>query len=372
MAGVTNDYLTSEEVLFLAEQNLGQNTMRSGGTPTLLESYATPTLDMALKAAEEGTSFQTQNGGVEYEVQGLRNQRIEWWDGTQRLTFQGHLDAFNLRYTIGKGHLGDMVVLDVVERTGVSVRYGEGIREKSQIPRGQAMRVANYFQKEKTRILNAYKLDLAIRLWTENSDAAKAFTGIDGLFPATTNSTGDIGQKSRTNFLLRHQLITGVTASNVDLAVTRMERALEDAAGNDGTGTSVIIVGDDFFDMLVDSYKGSGNRAQLQVASERAAKWADKMRVGLSKDAFVGDNGKVFTRDQSWNKIDSLYPGLTVPFAKRMAFINFGHLEFLSEKHLENIVHPMPYDQRVQFTSWHGAYVLGTDKPRTFGWLVKS
>lgn len=370
MAGVTNDYLTSEEVLFLAEQNLGHNTMRSGGDPVMLESFATPTLDYALRAAEEGTNFQTQNGGIEYEVQGMRNQRIEWWDGTQKLTFEGHLDAFNLRYSIGKGHLGDMVVLDVVERTGVRVKYGEGIRSQSEIPKGQAMRVANYFQKEKKRILATYKLDLAVRFWTDNSDAAKAFAGFDALFPTTTNSTGDIGEKNRGNVLLRHQLMTGITAANIDNSMTKMERALEDACGNDGTKTGLIVVGDDAFDVLVDSYKGPSGQVKLQMQTERAAAFSDKYRIGLPKDAFIGASGVPITRDQSWNKIDQLYPSLTNPMRKRMAFINWGHLEFLSEKHLENIVHAMPYDQRVQFSSWHGAYVLGTDKPRAQGWMI--
>lgn len=371
---ITNDYITTAEVAYLAAGVLAP-TIRDKGEVKLLEQFDTVFLNMARAKASGGRNSTEQlgGGGIRYYVDPPRNQRIEWWDGTQKLTFQGDVGTIPLDFYLGKGHLGDMVPLELLERFGFKLRYDETIREGA-VPAKAAEVVVNYIKANAKKKLVAWNLDLAIRMMTSNTDAAKCFLGFMDLFPNTTNSTGTIGGKSRAgNPLLRHQLMTGVTADTVEVAFTQMERVISDASAMDGTKTGLIIMGDNFFDMVHDLYKGTTTRAgkyNIQVMYDQAAKMSQQFKLGLPSDAFVGPGGAVCTRDPVWRQIDQRV-NLTKALGDSCLWTNFEHFEMVSEKDMEDVKHPIPYDQVVAFQSLFGSYLLGSDKPGTIGWMTK-
>jgi hypothetical protein len=334
---LSTEYITADELAELNEAVLAPAD-GSKGAIVHLDNPKTPGLNMLMAKSEGGFgNAETLLGGARFMCQGARDQRIEWWDGAQKLSFHGSFEPFHLDYYLGKGHFGNLEVLDVLERAGIKVAYGAN-------PNGR----------------------------TKKSTGRVVYNILDSLFPASTNSTGTVGGKSRAgNPLLRHQLVTGVTASNAMASFTAVERASEDSVGQDGSGFDAWFVGDNFYDMLTDMWFGASGKLDFQMASDRMQKYADKIKIGVPLDAFVGPGNRVFLRDPTWARIDRAQAP-SVKWGDKAVGINFRHFGLLSEKHLESIQHQMPYDQRVMFSSLHGAYLEWTDMPGAQAVLVKS
>jgi hypothetical protein len=373
MPADNNEFVTTAELNELSEAVLS-DLIKNQGAPTTLDNVATPDINLFLSKGANGNprAEQTTNAGIRYQVRGRRRQRIEWFNGTQRLSnFKQSLPDFHLTFKVGKGHQGDLVPYELLERLGYSVKYGERL-DGGKMPARAANVVVNYLTGHWEELRRSYLLDLAIRAWTSNvGDAASCFLGYEDLFPVTTNSSGEIGTQSRTDLRLRHILRTSVTHANIAKVLGEVQLATEIAAGGDGSKWDVSFVGDEMWDVIYDHFFGSTNgKVAYQAAVDQVQKIAERLRVGIPPDAFMGPNGQAFIRPGTWREIDALYPSLAVPMSKRMAVISWGHLDFHTEKHLESLAHPMPYDQLVQFTSLFGSYVLGTDKPGMNGWVV--
>lgn len=372
----TNDYITTEELNALAEVALSPRYM-DDGTAQTLDAIDYPTMQI-LRRKKPGGEMQSVLGGYRYEVKGNRQQRINWWEGAQKLKFETHFTPFHLDYFLGKGHFGSYEVIDVIERAGIKVKYDEEFREGG-VPRERSTVVLNILKENRKDIEAAIELDMARRIWEANTDAPNCFSGIDSLLPVTSNSTGTIGGVSRSLPILRHQLITQVTGDTVAVAFGQMERLCQDGNGGNGSYPDLLPCGDNWFDMLTDLLFGTTVRmgkydwqfhGDRGAATAKASEFSERFRIGLPSDAFVGPGNALIYREPIFRKLD-LWDAPATYWANRMYFLNTSHLMLLTEKDDEHINHGMPYDQRVVYTSTHMAHAIGLRAPASCGVMVK-
>src|SRR5512137_2033719 len=121
---LSNEYVTSAELNELSEAVLS-DLIKNKGAPTTLDNVDTPDINLALSKGAGGNARaeQTTNGGIRYQVRGRRRQRIEWFDGTQKLVnFKQSNPDFHLTFKLGKGHSGDLVPYEILERMGYKVK----------------------------------------------------------------------------------------------------------------------------------------------------------------------------------------------------------------------------------------------------------
>lgn len=360
----SNDYITTEELNAIAEVALAPAYFDNGNVQEL-DRIGYPTFDYAMSQAPKSEQ-QSILGGYRFEVAGNRNQRHQWYHGTKKLKFFQNFTPFHVDFYLGKAHFGDQMAIDAIERAGIPVKLSSDFREGG-VPKARQEVIFNILQRNKRDIDNAIKLDLARRFWTANTDEPDCFYGMDYLFPTTSNSSGFFGSVSRTLDLMRHNLITGVTADNVEQTFATAERLVEDGNGGNGSMVDWICCGDNWFDMLVNLYKGTTSlrgKFDIMVGYDQAAKLAGKFRIGLPSDAFVGPNGVLMTREPIFRKLDQ-WENPAVKWADRCYWLNFSHLFLLTERHNETVNHGMPYDQLVNYSSVFNSLCLAGRAPRS-------
>lgn len=363
----TNDYITTEELNAVLEATRGLKIW-DDGTPKPLDRINCVGFDMAMNAAPKG-HVQSIQGGFQFEVKGNRNQRHRWFHGAKKLKFEFHATPFNFKFYVGKGQMGNMTLIDYLERAGIHVKYGTELRPGG-VPDDKQQVIFNVLKNEKDDIEYAAKLDLARRWYTANTDEADCFLGHESLFPRTTNTTGNFGSVSRTNPLARHQLITGVTGDNVNTAFAQMERLIGDAGGS----TSAIVCGDNWFDMLMSLYQGTTTlrgKFDINVGYEQAKEFGQKFRISLPHDAFVGPNGVLITREPLFRKLDA-WENPAVSYANTCLWWDHRSFYTILEKHNEYVNHGMPYDQLVNYSSVFNSLCLASDNPGAQGVMIKA
>lgn len=362
----TNDYITTEELNAVIEATRGLKIW-DGGEVKGLDRIKFATFDRAFAKASKDSVHSIQ-GGYRFMVKGNRNQRIHWYHGSKKLKYSFGATPFHFDYYVGKGQLGNQQLIDYLERAGIKVVLSKELRQGG-VPEDKQQVIFNVLKEERDDIEYARKLDLARRFWTGNTDAPDCFSGYDALFPATTNISGSQGGVSRTNYLARHQLITNVTANNVNLAFAQAERAVQDAGGH----TDWIVCGDNWFDMLLGLYQGTTTQAgkyQIEVGYEKAREYSSKFRVALPDDSFIGPNGTLIMREPLFRKLDG-WGNDAVKWADRLYGIDFSSFFLLPERWDEFVNFGMPYDQLVNYSSTFDSLCLGTNNPGAQFVMVK-
>lgn len=361
---VDSTSLTQEEIDFLAQATLSRRIANRGDVDAL-DRVQSGTFKYAVSRAKSfGPPVQ---GGFRFYVKGNRNQRIQWWQGADLLTFDNQQTLSDMVFDVGKGHMGYEIIYDTIERNGIRVDYNKGIRE-GQSDRSVLERVVNIIEQTMDDVEYAWENDLRKRFMTDNADEPKAFTGRAGLIDATTNTTGSIGRRSRTNRLFQHQLITGVTADNIGPAFFRMIRAANRRAG--GTKIDWISCGDAVYNTLVQLFMGTGTSAgkfDYRSARDMAMKKGEKYNIGLPQDCFAYED-TLIVNDPVYELLDIDYP--TANWSKRMDFWNFSHFGILPVISDVTVPHAMPYNQRLMRTSVHGEWTVWCNAPSTQGVMV--
>jgi hypothetical protein len=376
MAVTVNEYITTAELDFLAEAVPTGTEVRNKGEATLLEQWDKPGLNAAMARAEKPSSGEFLGGGVSYLVTPPRNQRMEFYDGLQKLTFKDDANVSRVKFYAGKAHMGDMLPMDFLERLGLKLKLSDEIRPGglASVGADKTQVLVNYLQMNWNKLKEAWMLDLAVRFWSANSDAAKAWSGFFGLFSISSNTTGTFGTQSRANPLYRHQLITGLSADTIEQGFITMERNLNDASVGSGSPNRMCFAGDNVWDKLHSLYLGTttvAGKINRTWSQDQAKIRAQSIRIGIPPEAFVTPNGTLLMREPIFNYLDRLEAPAT-SYKNVAAFVDWSHLEFLSGRNMEFLDRGMPIDQQVKFTSLLGSYVLGCDKPTTQGVMVVS
>lgn len=362
---VDNTSLTQEEIDFLAQATLSRRIANRGDV-TALDRVESGTLKYALGRAKNfGPPVQ---GGFRFYVKGNRNQKIQWWQGADLLTFDNQQTLSDMRFDVGKGHLGYELIYDTIERNGIRVDYNKGIRE-GQSDKSVLERVVNIIEQTMDDVEYAWMNDLRKRFMTDNYDEARCFTGRAGLIDATTNTTGTIGGRSRSNRMFQHQLITGVTVDTLPTAFFKMIRAANRRAG--GTKVDYVSCGDTVYNTLVDLFVGTSTvsgKFDYRAAREFAQKKGEKFNISMPQDCFAYED-TLIVNDPVYELLDIDYPTAPTPWAKRLDMWNFSHFGIIPVISEMNVPHPMPYNQRLTRTSVHGEWTVWCDLPSSQGVL---
>jgi hypothetical protein len=368
---VDNTSLTQEEIDFLAQATLSRRVANRGDV-TPLDRVESGTLKFLLSRAKNfGPPVQ---GGFRFYVKGNRNQKIQWWQGADILTFENQQTLSDMVFDVGKGHMGYELIYDTIERNGIRIDYNKGIRE-GQSEKSVLERVVNIIEQTMDDIEYAQMNDLRKRMMTANTDEPRCFTGRDGLIDPTTNTTGSIGRRPRSNRLFQHQLYTNINKDTMPAAVYKLIRAANRRAG--GTQIDWISAGDDAYNVLVDYFSGTSsgssipNIAKIDMARSRdnALKKGEKYNVALPQNCFEYE-GILIVNDPVYELLDQDYPSATPKYGKRMDFWNTSHFGIIPVLSDMTVPHAMPYNQRLMRTSLHCEYTVWCDLPSSQGVLV--
>jgi len=376
MPVTSNEFITTGELDFLNEAIPAGTEVRNKGDATLLEQWDTPMLNMAMRKAESPSSGEFVGGGISYLVTPPRSQRMEFYDGLQKLKFQFDANVARCKFYSGKAHMGDMMPIDFLERLGLKLKLSDEIRPGALRGLGAEKTgvLVNHLKMNWDKLVLAWKTDLACRAWSPNSDAPKAWAGFFGIFSQTSASSGTHGGQPKSNPLFRHQLITGITGDTAEDSFMRLELALSDACVGEGGSNRICFCGDEVFFTLSTLFLG--NRTSKGIldrtwATEQAQVRKGALKIGIPTDSFMTANGTLVTREPIFKLLDRI-ENPAVPYAKTFAMIDWNHLEFLSGRNMEYLDRGMPIDQMVRFGSLLGSYVMGSDKPSTIGVGVMS
>jgi hypothetical protein len=366
---ITNDALTQDELDYLMYATLSEKVANPDEViPLDRPDY--PTFNLMMRGKKKSIG-EPVRGGYRFNVKGTRGQRLTWWDGLDILPFEERYTGNAMRFYVGKMHLGDTLPFDLVERTGVRIDYNRGIREGSQ-RRSSLEKVVNVIKENRDDIMFNIKQELAKTLMKSNADQPKAFTGMLGLMPITNPTGGTIGGMSRSNPMFQHLVSTGWTGDNILSNFQAFIKALQ--RKSNGRKVDIISVGDNVYDLLVNVFSGAGaagiagntvaGKFDYSRAQANAAKMGEKYNVGLPQDCFAYQDTLIINDPvyQDLNRDDPSFGWQSIGLALTSEY------QFLIPVMSDVVVpHQMPYNQRVQNTSFHGEMTLVNICPNSSG-----
>ena len=364
---VDNSQLTQEEVDFLGQATLSRRIANRGDV-VALDRIESGVFQYALsKAKSFGNPVQ---GGFRFYVKGNRNQRIQWWQGADILTFDNQSTLSDMVFDVGKGHMGFELLYDTIERNGIRIKYGaKGVRnggaDESVVERTQ-----NIIEQTFDDVEYAWMNDVRMRFMTDNADEPRCFTGRAGLIDPTANTTGLIGKRPRSNRLFQHQLVTGVTKDTLMLAFFKLIRSCNRRAGT--SKIDYITCGDEVYNTLVDLFVGSSTVAgkfDFRAAQDKAMKKGEKYNISMPQDCFQYED-TLIVNDPVYQLLSQAYPSANPSWEKRMEFWNFSHFGVVPVVTEMDVPHSMPHNQRVMRQSKHGEWAVWCDQPSTQGVLI--
>ncbi len=353
--------LTTEELDVLTQAVLSKKIAERGANA--LDQIGCPSVDFLMgKAKEMGTPT---NDGFRFYVHGRRGQRIQWWDGADILTFENRHTLTDMQFDVGRGHMGYEILYQFLERAGIRIDYKKGIREKGAAPAATLEVAMNVLKLHLDQVIYDWKIDYARRVWRANSDQAKCFAGADSLLSASTNSTGTIGGRNRSNPLFRHQLVTGISKSNFMLKFFQGVRAANRKAQKGKI--NYYACGDAMYDILVDLLSGTdtvAGKVDYKQAHDKALAQGEKYNVALPQDCFMYD-GAMIVNEPLFEELDVEEPSASPTWGKRLYGLNTNHFGVVPVMDMDKVSHGMPYNQRLERWSLHGEYTEWCNQPGT-------
>lgn len=353
--------LTQEELDYLTQSVLSKKIAEQGVTQ--IDQIGCPSVDFVMgKSKELGAPV---NDGYRFYVSGRRGQRIQWWDGADLLTFENRHTIADMQFDVGRGHMGYELLYQFLEKHGIRIDYKKGLREKGAAP-GKVLEVAvKVIEHHLEGVMYDWKIDFARRFWRANTDQTKCFAGFDALCPASTNSTGTIGGRSRSNPMFRHQLVTGLSKSNF----MKNFFDLVKLAGRKGQKGKINYwaCGDDIWGILVDLFSGTDTVAgkfDYRTTQDKAMAMGEKYNVALPQNCFMYE-GAMIVNDPLFAELDNEEPSASPTWGKRIVGLNTNHFGIVPVMDMEKVSHGMPYNQRLERWSLHGEYVEWCNHPGT-------
>lgn len=365
---LTQDSLTQDELDYIMYATLSEKVANKDDIIPL-DRIDTPTYNfLSRKAKKNGDPVR---GGFRFNVKGLRQQRLTWWDGLDILPFEERYTGDAMRFYVGKCHFGDVLPFDFVERTGVRIDYNRGITAGGR-SEGAMERVVNVIKENKDDILYNMRIELAKTIMKSNSDQPKAFVGLDGLAPVTNPTGGVIGGLSRSNPIFQHRVSTGWTGDNILSNFQAFIKLLQRRAN--GKKIDYICCGDNVFDLLVNVFTGAGaagiagntaaGKFDYRSLRDKADKLGEKYNIGLPQDCFAYQD-ILIVNDPIFEELNREDP--TANWPNRMYFICSDYVFLVPVMSDVVVPHPMPYNQRVQYTSYHGEMAMALTLPNSLG-----
>ncbi len=359
-AAIDNTVYSVDEVAFLTQMVVTEEVMNQNAAVALGRNDC-PTYNILMSKAQRRRAL--FRSGMKFNVKGQRGQSIVWWDGADVLRFESHVTPFQLLFKCGRAHYGDEVLFTFLQNMGYPVDYSAtgvrmGAHEESSV-----MRLCNFIKENAEDIVRDWDYGMAKHLWSANAAHAKCFVGIDSLIPIANPTTGLIGGLSRANPLLQHNVATGLTKDTIRQNFNIVRRAAEDRCL--GHKLDIISAGDDVIEVLEDLYFGTSalfGKLDFRQLSDKAAETAGGLNIGIDARAWE-HNGTIITREPMFNDLQAA-EGPTFSWKKRIYGLCSKFLFPVPSMDRTAIPHPMPYNQRLQRTSYHGELFVACTNPQ--------
>lgn len=364
--------LTTSEVDAVLTATAQSRNYNGKNNVTALGRINTPTLN-AMRGMSKARSVPVR-GAYKAQMKGLRGGKLQTWSGRDILTFASADTLFDIEYSIGRVHLGDEWVHQQLEEAGAQIDYEKAVHSSVALDEINADTwevVVNLAQEKMDDAEINYVLELNKMFWRANTSDPKAFVGIDGLISRTTNSTGPVGNRSRTNPLLRHQLSAAVNTNDIELRLNQLVRACNKRC-RDGSRVNFAVCGEAFYDAIVEKMFAGSNAItvpnvrtvrNMDQARSDAQAMGQKLGIGFPDNAiYIAGVGLLMIEPvfEDLDKEDA--PAVT--WQKTCFLFNLDHLAFKPTKNKDGakIIHPTPHNQRITRLSVHGEYALVADQ----------
>jgi hypothetical protein len=352
---------TAEEIDYIAENVLSRKIADRKVNP--LDRVEDPVMNMMMARAKEvGPPIKD---GFKFFVKGKRGQKLQFWDGADILTFENRHTVTEMVFDVGRCHMGFELLYQFLEQQGIVIDYRKGIQSGAGNRSGAAEVVWNVIEDHLDSVMDDWATDMRKRFWRANTDQAKAWAGVDALFPATTTFSGTIGGRPRSNVLFQHHVVTALTKTNFQLNFVNQVKLANRRAGK--TKIEIFACGDDAYQVLVDLFSGtdtSAGKFDFRAAKDMAMKKGEKYNVALPQDCFAYENSLIIN-SPVFEELDIEEPTANPTWGKRIYGFNPGHFGIIPVKDQEKVMHGAPYNQMLERTSLHGQYVEWCNQPGT-------
>lgn len=344
------------------------STKRMQGRTRVLaqDRQSTPTLNMF--RALKGAKSRPVQGGFKTTVKSERGGQLQFYSGRDKLTFDSYETMFDLEFFMGSCHMGDEWIHQLFKEAGIPV-VPENTGKLPALKDETWEIVLNMAEEKMEDLENNYVQALNKAFWRSNASDPKAFTGMDGLLPIASNSTGTIGSKSRSNPILRHQLLTGLTIDTIELGLSQLVRAANKKNGMDDSRVSYAVAGEAFYDKIKDLFLGTSTRSGKVTRfwmDDAIAKMTKRLGVGMPDETLYIPGLGALCLETVFEDLDAL-DAPAIAWSKRCYGFNMEHIGFRSDKTLDGFlrVNPTPDDQMVTRISMLGDYTFCVDKPNS-------
>lgn len=338
-----------------------------------LGNVKTPTLN-ALRGMAKSNSTPVR-GGYKCHLAGARGQRLQAVSGRDIHTFKSVDTLFDLEFGVGRVHLGDEWVHQQLEEAGIPIDYSQAYETVDVSKPGWWTKGSDAFevlvnladQKLQALELN-YVQELNKLLWRSNISDAKLWPGFDSLLSWSSNTTGPVGNRSRTDPLLRHQLLATTNILDVEGDLDTLRRRCNKRI-HDGTSVNFIVCGETMYDAVkTRMFAGSSAVTSPRIvrnydqARSEAQAMAQKIGIGLPDDAIYVAGVGLLMIEPVFEDLDREDAPSTL-WQKRYAMLNTDHVQFKPTKGKDGAkkVHATPYNQLVTRISCYGEYALVAD-----------
>lgn len=339
-----------------------------------LGNVNTPTLNAFRSMG--GAKSTPVRGAYKCHLASQRGKKLQGISGRDIHRFDSVDTLFDIEFGVGRVHLGDEWVHQQLSEAGIDI---DRVTQEAPIDVNKGgwwtkgsdsfevlVNLAN--QKLDALDLN-YTQELNKDFWRSNVGDAKKWPGIDACLPVTSNTSGSIGNRSRTNKLLRHQLITSQAHLDLESGLSDQRRACNKRT-QDGTKVNMMVCGETVYKVVVERMF-SGSTAitaprftrNIEAARSEAQAMGQKFGIGFPDDAIYMTGVGLIMIEPVFEDLD-IEDAPAVPWQKRWFTLNTDHLAFKPTKNKDGHkrVHATPYNQDVTRISAYGEYALVLDK----------
>ncbi len=377
--------LTTAEVDAMLVATASSRLLNGKNKVTHLGNVRTPTLNMM--RAQSKANATPVRGAYKAHLANPRGARMQAVSGRDIHTFQSVDTLFDIEFSVGRVHLGDEWVHQQLDEAGVSIDYSDQIYQTIDVSKAGWWKkgsdtfevLVNLAEQKLTALELNFIQELNKNFWRSNTAEPKLWAGITGALSPSTNTTGPIGNRTRGQSTLRHQLSSSVAAADLELRLNQLRRACNKRT-NDGTTVGYTVCGENVYDMIVQKMF-SGSTAQTSPrltrdydnARAEAQAMAQKMGVGFPDDAIYIAGVGVLVIEPVFEDLDREDAPSTL-YQNSLFMFNLDHITFKPTKGKDGNmkVHATPYNQNVTRISAYGEYALVLDKIDCHGVLTIS
>jgi hypothetical protein len=375
--------LTTSEVDAMLVATSTSRLMNGKNKVNHLGNVATPTLNMMREKGKTNTT--PVRGGYKCHLAGQRGGKAQSVSGRDIHTFESRDTLFDVTFDVGRIHLGDEWVHQQLEEAGVEIDHAAASQTQVDVTKPgwwtkgqQSYEVLLNLAEQKLDALDLnYVQELNELFWLSNVADPKLWKGVASLVSPTSNTSGPVGDKNRSDPLLRHQLMAAVNPADIELKLIQLRRACNKRV-QDGTKVNFAVCGETIYDAIVERiFSGSNTVSTTRLtrnidnAKSEAQALSQKIGIAFPDDAVVIAGVGVLMIEPVFEDLQRKYPG-AFDWNKLLMMWNIDHIQFKPTKKKDGArkVHATPYNQNVTRISTYGEYALMADQFDCHGALL--